>query len=381
MNASLRTRSLWLAAGLAAVLSAPAFAQPQAPAAPAAAPKAPAAAAAPKAPAAPQPGDEIVKQINELAPPKLDRDKVNSDPEARKEFEAARDKFMDDRSNLIAELLAKFPDHTKAAELAPSRWSMLMRAEKFDVLIAETGKLAARSDKFGTDAAFYNAMATCESVKWDLAKSLTALDAFTAKAPKDERGATILSELADNVQTAAQKKEIYARMSKDFPAARATKSAMGKLKQVEGLGKPFEFKFTDAITGKEVTNQSLKGKVLVIDFWATWCGPCVAEMPKMKELYAKYKDKGVEFVGISLDQPEDKGGLTKLKEFVAKNDLAWPQYYQGNFWQSEFSSSWGINSIPAIFVVDAEGNLASTSARGKLDVLIPELLAKAGGTK
>ena len=59
MNASLRTRSLWLAAGLAAVLSAPAFAQPQAPAAPAAAPKAPAAAAAPKAPAAPQPGDEI----------------------------------------------------------------------------------------------------------------------------------------------------------------------------------------------------------------------------------------------------------------------------------------------------------------------------------
>ncbi len=96
----------------------------------------------------------------------------------------------------------------------------------------------------------------------------------------------------------------------------------------------------------------------------------------MKALYAKYKDKGVEFVGVSLDSPREEGGFDKLKEFVEENKIDWPQYYQGNGWDSEFSKSWGINSIPAVFAVDADGNLATTEARGKLEELIPELLAR-----
>ena len=94
----------------------------------------------------------------------------------------------------------------------------------------------------------------------------------------------------------------------------------------------------------------------------------------MKELYAKYKDKGVEFIGVSLDQPKEEGGLDKLKKFVAEEKIAWPQYYQGKGWDSEFSVSWGINSIPCVFVVDTEGKLASVEARGKLEAMIPELL-------
>ena len=96
----------------------------------------------------------------------------------------------------------------------------------------------------------------------------------------------------------------------------------------------------------------------------------------MKKLYAEYKPKGVEFVGVSLDQPEKDGGLKDLKEFVAKEGISWPQYYQGNGWESDFSKSWGVNSIPCVFVVDADGNLANTDARGKLEEIIPELLKK-----
>ena len=110
--------------------------------------------------------------------------------------------------------------------------------------------------------------------------------------------------------------------------------------QREAIGKPFDLEFTDAISGSTVSIKGLKGKVVVIDFWATWCGPCVAEMPKMKELYAKYRDKGVEFIGVSLDQPKERGGLDKLKKFVKENEIAWPQYYQGNGWESEFLHSW-----------------------------------------
>ena len=150
----------------------------------------------------------------------------------------------------------------------------------------------------------------------------------------------------------------------------------GGRRKHDGIGKPFELEFADAITGSTVSIKNLKGKVVVVDFWATWCGPCVGEMPHMKGLYAKYRDQGVEFIGVSLDQPKENGGLDKLKKFVKDNEIAWPQYYQGNYWDSEFSCSWGINAIPCIFVVDTEGKLHSIDARGKLEKMIPELLTK-----
>ena len=94
----------------------------------------------------------------------------------------------------------------------------------------------------------------------------------------------------------------------------------------------------------------------------------------MKKLYAKYHDQGVEFIGVSLDVPEGQGGLDGHKKFVKEKEIAWPQYYQGNGWESKFSISWGITEIPAIFVIDTEGKLYSTEGHGKLDKMIPELL-------
>ena len=69
-------------------------------------------------------------------------------------------------------------------------------------------------------------------------------------------------------------------------------------------------------------------------------------------------------------------GSTRSREFVKEKAIPWPQYYQGKGWESEFSGSWGINSIPAMFVVDQDGKLVNVEARGKLEQLIPELLKK-----
>ena len=156
-----------------------------------------------------------------------------------------------------------------------------------------------------------------------------------------------------------------------------------RVRRLDAVGKPFDLAFTDAISGSEISMKGLKGKVVVIDFWATWCGPCVAEMPALKKLYAEYKDKGVEFIGVSLDNKV--GGLDKLKAFVTKEGITWPQYFQGDGWESKFSASWGISGIPTVFVVDPDGKLFSIeAASGQLETMIPELplnrpVPKAGG--
>ena len=144
------------------------------------------------------------------------------------------------------------------------------------------------------------------------------------------------------------------------------------MRRAESIGKPFELTFRDAISGELVSLQEdLRGKVVVIDFWATWCGPCIAEMPELKRLYAEYKDEGVEFIGISLDPPNEEGHKA-LATFVREDQIGWPQFHGEA--SAEFARNWGVNVIPSVFVVDSQGNLHTTDGRGQLDSLIPELL-------
>src|SRR6185369_6662392 len=130
------------------------------------------------------------------------------------------------------------------------------------------------------------------------------------------------------------------------------------IRRIESIGKPFELSFTDVVSGKPFSLQKdLKGKVVVVEFWAGWCSDCAAEMPRMKALYEKYRAQGVEFVGVSLDQSEPEGGLATLKSAIARFGISWPQYYQGNYYKSEFSAGWGVNAIPAAFLIDRKGLL------------------------
>jgi len=158
----------------------------------------------------------------------------------------------------------------------------------------------------------------------------------------------------------------------DNPAApdQIKEEARGILKRQDAVGKPLDIQFT-AFDGRAVDLSKMKGKVVLVDFWATWCGPCMGELPHVKEAYQKLHDKGFEIVGISFDQ--DKSALEKtLKE----KEMTWPQFFDGDGWKNKYGQEFGIHSIPTMWLVDKKGNLRDVNARGELEEKVSKLLAE-----
>jgi len=328
--------------------------------------------------AADRPADQIISDIDAIKVPSFDGTK-RGDRAYVQEFLTKQQEAATKRSALILELYKAAPDNPRLPILLPERWgSMSPRGPQADELAKEIDDVSAHATnpKLKLDANYFKAQLSLFNAQSSGKLDMAAIDGFIKLAPKDRRAPALLYQATMVSKDDKVKAGIEERLLKDFPDSQYGEMVKSGRRQLESVGKPFELEFTDAIKGSTVSIKNLKGKVVVIDFWATWCGPCIGEMPHMKELYAKYRDQGVEFIGVSLDRPKDQGGLDSLKKYVKDNGIEWPQYYQGNYWNSEFSKSWGIHSIPTMFVVDTEGKLFSVEARGKLDKLIPELLKK-----
>lgn len=150
------------------------------------------------------------------------------------------------------------------------------------------------------------------------------------------------------------------------------KEASGQLlAKLNRLGKPLELKFTD-LEGKPVDVQAMKGKVVLVDFWATWCRPCLAELPNVKTAYEKLHDKGFEIVGVSLDT--DKAALEQL---IKREKIPWPQFFGENEEASKVAEQFGITGIPAMWLVDKKGLLRDINARHDLASKVEKFLAEA----
>ncbi len=124
-------------------------------------------------------------------------------------------------------------------------------------------------------------------------------------------------------------------------------------------GKPFpSLEFKD-LNGNTVNISKLKGKVVLIDFWATWCRPCTAETPNLLSVYKDFKKSGLEIIGINLDKDRQQ-----LVNYLEAHQITWPNYYDGKSWKNSISSRFGIRGIPAIVLLDREGIVRETRLRG-----------------
>lgn len=275
------------------------------------------------------------------------------------------------------------PAHPHAADARAKEYELLSTAQRYgettlsarlDALLKERMNDPKLSEeerfKIRSEAVQRAAMAKqAEGMPAILAEFEKGTRALLKDFPKRTEPYDMLLMVASNSE-GDKARALAKELSESTVSEKVRTSALAILKKMDAIGKPVAISFT-AVDGSKVDLTKMQGKVVLVDFWATWCGPCIAGLPEVIDVYEKYHAKGFEIVGISFDQKKEK-----LTQFTADKKMPWVQYFDGLGWGNKIGQEYGISSIPTMWLIDKKGVLRDMNGRANLSEKVEKYLAE-----
>ncbi len=250
---------------------------------------------------------------------------------------------------------ADFPDPYENLDLTDEElyknnrvFVMIVHRKFIDEIMKETG-----TDR---DAYIKASLEKLKTMPGGVIRDGLASDLFSYKEIYNKENADMVKEALALIQNEETKQELITEVATMSKVAKGNKSP--------------EFVNYENYKGGTTSLSDLKGKYVYIDVWATWCGPCKAEIPHLIKLEKQYHGKNITFVSISVDRKKDKD---KWRAMIAEKNMVGVQLFADKDWKSDFVVNYGIKGIPAFILIDPDGNIVSSSAPRPSDPRIIEL--------